>query len=359
MFILQRHYLKEFLKLFSLLGIGLALIFSILELIENIDEFIPNKPSLENLSYYVFLNFPKYLIYLLPAAMLICSLFIFSQAARNKEIIALKATGGRLKALFYPFIITGIMVSIFAFIVEDIVVPDFTRRSNELKRVLMNKGKKITFQEGTLWLIAKDGSLVRVDLYVPEKKLAKGISIFVIHDDLLSTRIEAEEAEWSKNYGDKGMWKLKNVIIYDIEHGKTENKLYKEYPALESPDFFNEGVKKPEEMGAIELYRYIDRVKRSGFKDNKLIVDFNSKLSYPLINLFMILLGVALSTRGKIGGGLVVAGLGVLISAIYWFIYTLMLSMGFAGVLPPIIAAWLVPVVFGMISVHLFRNIPE
>ena len=100
-------------------------------------------------------------------------------------------------------------------------------------------------------------------------------------------------------------------------------------------------------------------MKKSGFRNTKLIVDLHSKISYPLINLFMILLGISLSINRKIGGGLFAAGLGLLISTVYWFTYTLMLSMGYAGVVSPIIAAWIVPIIFGIAAIYLFRKIPE
>lgn len=361
MLIIQRHYLREFFKLFSLISAGLALIFSILDLIDKMDDFMPNRPSLQSLLLYTFFNFPKYLLYLLPAAMLICSLFIFSQASRNREFVVIKATGGRLKSLFYPFIISGILVTVSAFLIGETVVPDFSRRSNELKNTLKNEERKITFKEGTLWLRATDGSSVRIELYVPEKKLAKGMSIFVLEKDSLRERLEAEEAEWTKaeSQSPEGVWRLRNVTIYDIKNKKINRIDSLDYPYLESPDFFSEGIKKPEEMGMGELYRYTERLKRAGFRNTKLLVDMNSKVSYPLINLFMILLGISLSLRGKVGGGLFAAGLGLFISIIYWFVYTLMLSMGYAGIMPPIIAAWLVPAIFGVVTVHLFKNIQE
>jgi lipopolysaccharide export system permease protein len=85
----------------------------------------------------------------------------------------------------------------------------------------------------------------------------------------------------------------------------------------------------------------------------------NKKVSYPFINFFMMLFGISLSMRSRIGGGLFAAGLGLLISALYWFAYTMMLSLGYAGVVPPVVAAWLVPLVFGVVTVYLFRKIQE
>jgi lipopolysaccharide export system permease protein len=359
MLIIQRHYLKEFFKLFALISGGLAFIFSILDLIDKIDDFMPGKPSLESLCLYAFFNFPKYLLYLMPAAILVCSLFIFSQASRNREITIIKATGGRLRALFRPFIFYGLLFTVVAFLIGEVVVPDFSIRSDELKNSIKKKGRRLTFQEGTLWLRATDGSPVRIELYVPERKLAKGVSIFVIEKDSMKERIEAEEAEWQETQSSNGIWRLKNATIYDIKAGDVRNVAEFDYPHLESPDFFSEGIKKPEEMGIGELYRYTERLKRAGFRNTKLLVDMNKKVSYPFINFFMILFGISLSMRSKIGGGLFAAGLGLLISALYWFAYTMMLSLGYAGLVPTIVSAWLVPVVFGIVSIHLFRKIPE
>jgi len=359
MLIIQRHYLKEFFKLFALISGGLAFIFSILNLIDKIDDFMPNRPSFGNLFLYVFFNFPEYLLYLMPAAILVCSLFIFSQASRNREITIIKATGGRLRALFRPFIFYGLLLTVVAFLIGEVIVPDFSIRSDELKNSIKKKARRLTFQEGTLWLRATDGSPVRIELYVPERKLAKGVSIFVIEKDSMKERIEAEEAEWQETQSSNGIWRLKNATIYDIKTGDVRNVAEFDYPHLESPDFFSEGIKKPEEMGIGELYRYTERLKRAGFRNTKLLVDMNKKVSYPFINFFMILFGISLSMRSKIGGGLFAAGLGLLISALYWFAYTMMLSLGYAGLVPPIVSAWLVPVVFGIVSIHLFRKIPE
>jgi lipopolysaccharide export LptBFGC system permease protein LptF len=105
--ILQRYY-KGILKC-SASALGLALIFSLLDLVDKIDEFMPGKPSIGKLLLYAMLNLPKYLYYLLPTALLVCCLFIFSQASRSKELVTVKATGGRIKNLFYPFVILGFL----------------------------------------------------------------------------------------------------------------------------------------------------------------------------------------------------------------------------------------------------------
>jgi lipopolysaccharide export system permease protein len=250
-------------------------------------------------------------------------------------------------------------MSVFGFIIGEVIIPDFSERTIEFQRTFMKKGDRVTFKEGMLWLRGTDGSLIRIEIYLPEKKTARGVSIFTLGDDYLRERIEAEEAEWIKKAGEKGIWSLKRITLYNMKKGIVVRQPEMDYPYLESPDLFTKGIKRPEEMGITELHRYTKRLEAAGIRDIKLSVDLHSKFSYPFSNLFMMLLGISLSVISRIGGGLMAAGLGISVSFIYWLLYTLMLSMGYARILPPIIATWIVPVLFGIIAMYLFRKIPE
>jgi lipopolysaccharide export system permease protein len=352
--IIQRLYLKDFLKLLALIVLGLSVIFSLLDLSGKLDSFMPGKPSVSSLLLYAVYNTPGFLIYLLPMSVLICSLFTFSQAFRRKEVVAIKTAGGRLRSLFTPFVAAGICLSIFAFLMGEIAVPDFSKRSVDLRNTLSGKAKKIAFSEGALWLKDKKGSPVKIDLYVDDRKIAEGIGIFVMGQDFLREEIMAQSAHWNGS-----TWVLENVRRYDMQTGRMERVRTMEYADLGSPDLFSENIDKPEQMGIGELYRYTQRLKKAGFRNTKLAVDINSKISFPLINFFMMLLGISLSLRINLGGGLFSAGLGLLLSLCYWFGFTLSLSMGYAGILPPLLAAWIVPLVFGSAAVYLFIKIPE
>jgi lipopolysaccharide export system permease protein len=178
-------------------------------------------------------------------------------------------------------------------------------------------------------------------------------------EESLRKRIEAEEAQWAEDQGGTGIWKLAHVVLYDFEGGKVYSLAEMAYPYLESPTLFSRGIRKPEEMGITELFRYMERLNASGIKDSKLLVDFHVKVSYPFTNFFMMVLGLALSGMSRTGGGLFASGVGISLSVVYWLLYTFMLSMGYARVIHPVLAPWIVPVLFGMIAAYLFRRIPE
>lgn len=352
--IIQRLYLKDFFILFGLLVIGLSLIFGLIDLAGRIQGFLPGKPTPLNLTLYAIYIMPKFFLYLLPMSVLITGMFIFSQAARRKEILAIKAAGGKLRSLFYPFIATGVALCLLAFLVGEFVVPGFTRQAMGMKDYLEGNAKKVVFDSGMLWLRSVDGSPVKIELYHTEKKMAKGISIFVLGKNVLKERIIADRAFW-----DGRTWVLEGVTVSHMDSGRTEKLRSLPYDKLESPDLFIQEMKTTEEMDIAELYRYMQKLKSAGFRNIKLAVDINSKVSFPLITIFMMMLGISLSLRMGSSGGFLSAGLGLLISLVYGFSYTFFLSMGYAGILHPLLAAWIMPGSFSLLSLYLFLTIPE
>lgn len=357
--IIQKFYLKEYLKLLGIICPGLALIFSFLDLVDKVDNFAPGRLTIVSIMHYILLIVPKYLLYLLPMSLLLSSLLIFGLASRNKELIAVKSSGGKLRNLLMPFIGMGFIFSLAAFVLGEFIVPEFSQQLLGFKSEYMGKGEKVTVVEGSIWLRGTEGSIVRMGLYIPEKNLAKGISIFLPGEQALKQRIEAEEAQWSEDRAGRGTWKLTGVMLYDFEGGKFNTIPDMDYPYLESPSLFVKGMRKPEEMGITELSRYIKRLNAAGIKDSKLLVDYQVKVSYPLMNLIMMILGLALSVMSRGGGGLFAAGAGISLSFGYWLLYTFILSMGYARVIHPVLAPWIVPVLFGIIAVTMFMRIPE
>lgn len=373
MLIIQRLYIKEFLKVLIVMGLGISGVFSIIGLIDKIDDFMPYKPSFGLLMQYTALSIPRYTHYLLPMAILLSSLFIFAQAIKRREILAIKAAAGRMKIILAPFIAIGIILTLLGFILGEIIVPAASKKLHAIKNRIIKKDKGAAFKEGTLYMRGKDGSIVRISLYLPDKNILRGITIFKFDQEGLKERIDAETAQWE---GD--VWKLRDVKLYNMSEGKTTAIKETTHPAIESPKIFQEDMWKVEEMAMTELLKYQRRLSEAGFKNVKLSVDISSRLSYPLINLFMLLLGISLSIggdfteqrilqllslqrirEGTMGSGIIAAGLGLLISLIYWFGYSLFLSLGYAGTIPPLIAPWIVPMIFAGVSMYMYSQIPE
>ncbi len=371
MLIVQKLYIKDFLRVFLILGIGISLLFSIIGIIDRFDDLLPGNPTVFMLAKYTAFHIPKYFTYVMPMAVLLSSLFIFTQAMKKKEIAAIKSAGGRINSILSPFLIIGAIMSLMGFLLSEVAVPLLSKEINSMRKDLTKKNAGIVFSEGTVFMKGKDGSVIRIALYLDDRDLAKGVSIFKYDGEGLKEKIDAETAEW-----DGRQWKLRRVSIFAVSDGRAVYIDEMSTDFMESPKILQKEVWKPEEMTIMELLQYKKRLNEAGFKNNKLTVDINSRFSYPLINFFMIILGLSLSTGGdnrllqKIlttkpegkhlsSGGIVAVGLGLAISLVYWFGYSFLLSLGYAGTISPTIAAWIMPVLYAICSVYLYRQIPQ
>ncbi len=148
--ILQRYYLREFSKLLLIIMLGLSLTFSLMDLMNKVNDFGPGRPSVTSLLLYAGLTLPQYVLYLMPMAALISGLYVFGQAGKRRETIAVKASGGSLKTLLRPFVYTGIFLSLAGFLIGEFVVPDFSTKAHRLKEMLAKKENVLAFQEGTV-----------------------------------------------------------------------------------------------------------------------------------------------------------------------------------------------------------------
>jgi lipopolysaccharide export system permease protein len=102
-----------------------------------------------------------------------------------------------------------------------------------------------------------------------------------------------------------------------------------------------------EEMSFIALYRYAQKVAAEGYDATRYQVDLHAKIAFPFLCIILTLMGAGLAARGKIRDGLAISiTYGIGIAFVYWIVFGFCLSMGYAGMLPPVIAAWGVNFVF-------------
>ena len=175
-----------------------------------------------------------------------------------------------------------------------------------------------------------------------------------IRQHTLKGRIDAESARW-----EKGRWVFRQGFVRRFdregEHAAHFNELM--IPGLkESPESFEKAEEDPKALSYWELERYIQRLKQSGSRVQKYLVELYLKISFPLTNLIVVLIGTALSVRVRRGGLAISFGLAVFISFVYYAIIRTGQALGHSGTLPPLIAAWLGNLVFGVLGLELLRR---
>ncbi len=352
--ILLRYFLREFLKFFFIILLGLTAILLVAEFFDKVDEFYAKKPPTYLVVEYLLLQCPRFLLFASPASSLLSILLIIGIAGKWREIVAIQASGGNIKRLFSYFLVVGVIISLLALILGETLVPIATREAVRIRNVkILQKPLRITHREGALWIKGLDGSLIRIKDFVAEDDTALKVSIFsFIPSFELIKRIEAESAKWID-----GRWELKDATVFDFNHKTVAGHKSIASDAIEEPKIFKDEMRKPEEMNFFELYAYHKRLERAGFKNPRYIMELYGKLAYPMVNFVMVLFGVALALQSRLGGGMRAVGLGLLVSLFYWLIYSVSISMGNTGNLPPWFAPWVGPLLFGIAGGYLYFRI--
>lgn len=172
--------------------------------------------------------------------------------------------------------------------------------------------------------------------------LLEGVQI--IQEDNLGNivwRLDSRVAEWHEEG-----WVFYDGIIREFSSsGEIKNEKpfkRKTIDIKERPENFLRKQPLPEEMSFKELKRHIKLLEERKQQPLREMVSLHNKISYPVMNLVIILLGIPFALTTPRAGGLMIGlALSLGISFIYYTISSLGQALGNSGIIPPFIASWL------------------
>jgi len=111
--ILDRYLIKQFLLTIIFGLLAFTLIFVVIDMMENLDDFIDQNVSMDIILNYYLVFSPEIIKLITPVAVLFAALFTAGKAANLSEITAIKASGVSLFRFMIPFLITTLFVCAF------------------------------------------------------------------------------------------------------------------------------------------------------------------------------------------------------------------------------------------------------
>ena len=354
MHILDTYISRKFLSVLSFALIAFIIIYVIVDLIENLDQFMGHDvPKVMVLLYYMY-SLPYIIILVLPVACLLASLYSVGQMARNNEIVAISSSGIPLTRILLPLFIIALIISIFAIFFGEKIVPLASVKRSEINdsyiETYNNRNRSIL---RNIHIRDDFNRYISIKTLNLGKKEAQRISIQEVDDVTLKSRIDAEDMVFRN-----GVWVLHNGVQRNFSVGQNNQELETAIPfdSLKMPDLKLDTErllvmkKQPEEMSYKDLKTFISEVVRNGGDPNRWLVDLYLKLSFPFSNFIIVLFGAPLSAKKQRSG----AGLGFAISLVVCFVYFGIVkttqSLGQNGTLPPLFAAWLANVFFAVLG---------
>jgi lipopolysaccharide export system permease protein len=337
MTIIGRYIIKEIGKFFGIILMIVAGIYLTVDFIEKIDNFIDAGLPLQLAVVYFIFKLPLIIFQITPLGILLAVMITFGLMAKNNELLALRGSGISLVALTRSILVCGVAATLLMFFIAEILMPLTVSHANHIWLQEVKGRNTARFRQSDIWLKADD-TILHLKFFEPDAQAAKGVSIHRFDAQFkLIERIDADSAVFQN-----GRWVLSNGI-HQQHHDQLAIRVFDrmDIKLAFEPEDLAQAAPKPEEMSFAQLNRYIGKVEAEGYDATHYRVDLQAKAAFPLISLILTLIGAGLAARGKIKEGLagsVTYGLGI--AFLYWISFSFSLSLGYAGMLPPIVAAW-------------------
>ncbi len=351
--IIDRYLVREFL---GFMGIGLAVaaaLFVVIDLLQTLDRYLRVKPPLLYILEHFAYRLPPALHDGLPVIMLVATIFLYLTLSRYHELTAMKAAGLSLYRISLPVLALGVAVAAGAGLFQELALPVLNERGDEVDRVkIRGQAPRHLQSRQRLWVRSSDSRFYRIELLHPGTNDMYGVTILELDRAFhLADRIDARRAHWTP-----AGWELSEGALREIGPAGQVQTVPFVWTALdikeEMEDFIR--IQKPvSSMSYRELKEYIGRLEAAGFQARKYLVELYSKLSFPLVNLVMVLIAIPFALQSPRGGRLFGVGLAIAIMAGYLVVHYVALAFARADLLPPLLAAWTANIIFMGIGVSL------
>ena len=359
--ILQRHILMEFGKVLFITVLSLAFLLLIIDIVENSDKLIEHSVPLKAAARFYIFKVPSMVNEIFPMAVLLSVLLSLGLLNRHGEITAIKASGIGLARILYPLVMAGLVISATVMVMNETITLWANRSVDSIEKKYLRQKEALHLGREGAWLASGNAiyNIKNVDI---KRKTLQGISVYeFIRPFALEKRISADSARF-KDQGQGQGWVADSVTVTQVTGMAVEKAVVRDFvfTALKGPEEFSDFERSYKKMGWIELGNYIRALKKEGYDTSRYRVELYSKISYPFVNLIMVLVAIPFALKTGRGSGISAGiGISIMISVGYWVIFGFARSLGQAGILPPLLSAFFPDIVFIAICTLMFGYVRQ
>ena len=339
--IIDRYIFVQFFKLFLATMAVLLSLFVLVTFFDLINDFLENDVKFSLIVYYFALKMPEAMFFMTPMAVLISSVLTFSVISRNREVVLMMSCGLSAFRIVLPVLVAALVLSILSFLNGDMLMPASWKKSEQIYYGdIRNREFVGTRRQDKIWIKTPSGAVWNIaHLDVSEGRLYD-VTIMEFSEDrgYFSKVITARTA-----FLQEGKWVFEDGMVRSFD---TDSVFKEETFAKKSFDYgvdfktLKRSEKKPQEMTFKEIRAYIERIRKAGYDDTRYMVDMYVKVSFPFVALVMAFIAVPFGLKTERAGGIMSGiALSVFLGFVFWFLFSMGVSMGHSGKLPPLLAS--------------------
>ncbi|HLD17078.1 MAG TPA: LPS export ABC transporter permease LptG [Coxiellaceae bacterium] len=301
---------------------------------------------------YVLFYLPTVIYELFPTACLMGSLLGLGRLAMTNELIIIRATGFSLVDVMKTVTKAMAIFVLVIMVVGEMIAPSLANYAQQLKNQALGEMVDSSTAQG-IWL-KQNNMMIHIDQLISSHEFEGFTSYQVTSDGRIAQILFAKEGLWKE-----GLWHLMDVKISHFEKDRVVSETKQDVvthlnvkPDLLGLDTYD--YDRLSLWGLFQSFRYRNEL---GLNASHIELTFWQRLYQPLTALVMICLGIPFVfsslQRVNIWGKLILGGL---IGFGFFTLNQLVGRLSLAAMIPPLLAAIIPTLFFGVICVMLMRR---
>jgi lipopolysaccharide export system permease protein len=361
---IDKYILTKYITTFIFCLFLFTAIVVVVDISEKTGDFVKSGlPTSKIITDYYFGFIPRIDAMLFPLFIFISVIFFTSKMAGNSEIISILSIGVSFRRFLLPYFIGGLLFSILLWIGYQFVVPEANKKwaNFEKNYVDVNIGflQQNNIYKQNIYFRIDSNTYAGIKGYDTVSKSGSNISVEKIVDNKMVYNLRATNFHWDSTYR---VWQLTNVVerIFDeknekliLSNSKIVNYSFKPID-LRQDDYLKD------QMSTKDLNAYIKLEKMRGSEMlNTFLLERYNRDAIPFSVLILTIIGAILASRKVRGGSGFHLALGVVISMLYILFSRFSVVFATKGNFTPLLAAWTPNILFGFLTIYLYKLAPK
>jgi lipopolysaccharide export system permease protein len=376
--ILDKYILKSLLSTFFFVVLILLAVITVIDLTEKMDKFAKAGVTSGQISAY-YLDYISWIgSFITPITMFIATVYVCARMAGHTEVIAALSSGMSFRRFLLPFMVGAAIIGGISFFLNGWVIPDSNKARLEFEVQYIKN--KFYYDKRNIHIQVAPDIYLYLQSYNNNTNTGYHFSLERFRDNKLIEKLTANRIDWDTA---KQKWTLRDYKIRKIDRIFETASHPESIPGFEStkavvsrdsltmgisldtalvihPKEFESDYRKYDGMSLNELNDYIRTLKERGSTGVEVYeVEKYTRYSAPFTILILVFMGVIVSSRKSRGGTGLQIAVGFFLSFIFILFFTLFRTFAEAGSTPPQISVWIPNIVFGLISLGMYKYVPR
>ncbi|MEM6524628.1 MAG: LptF/LptG family permease [Bacteroidota bacterium] len=355
--LIDKYILKKFLGAFVFTVLIIVSVILVIDVTEKTDKFVKAGVTTSDIVSYYLDFIPWIANFITPLTTFIATVFITAQMAGRTEIIAILSSGVSFKRMLLPYFLGASAIALMSFVLTGWVIPNSNK--SRLAFEIEHLKSKFYYDKTNIHIQVAPNTYLYMRSYNNQSNVGYNFTLERVEGTELKSKLSANRISWDK---ENEKWRLttwKTISIDSINEVMDKGKEMDTTLAIH-PTEFASNYRNYDGMTIDELNDEIAKLKLRGASNVEIYeVEKYTRFTAPFAILILTFMGVIVSSRKTRGGAGFQIALGFLLSFLFIIFFILSKSVAEAGDMHPMLGVWIPNIVFGGISLLMYKYVPR